>query len=36
MNIDKLNKLLHGKNIIVSEEIYNGKSSEIYVRTKFV
>lgn len=36
MNLNKLNQLLQGKDIFVSEEIYNNKSSEIYVRTKFV
>lgn len=36
MDLNKLNRLLKGKNIFVSEEIHNGKSSEIYVRTKFV
>lgn len=36
MDLTKLNQLLQDKNIFVSEEIHNGKSSEIYVRTKFV
>ncbi|MDE5845703.1 MAG: hypothetical protein K2H44_10035 [Muribaculaceae bacterium] len=36
MDINKLNQLLQGKNILVLEEIHNGKSSESYVRTKFV
>lgn len=36
MNLNKLNQLLLDNNIFVSEEIHNGKSSEIYVRTKFV
>lgn len=35
MDLKKLNTLLQGTNIEVSEEIHNGKSSEIYVRTKF-
>lgn len=36
MDINKLNQLLQGKNILVLEEIHNGKSSESYVRTIFV
>lgn len=36
MDISKLNQYLQGKNILVLEEIHNGKSSESYVRTRFV
>lgn len=36
MNITELNNILKGNNIFVSEEITNSKSSESYVRTKFV
>lgn len=36
MDLNKLNQLLQDKNIFVSEKIHNGKSSESYVRTKFV
>lgn len=35
MDLKKLNTFLQGTNIEVSEEIHNGKSSEIYVRTEF-
>ena len=36
MDLNRLNQLLQDKNIFVIEEIHNGKSSESYVRTKFV
>lgn len=36
MDIDRINALLKDSNIFVSEEIHNNKSSEKYVRTKFV
>lgn len=35
MNLNILNILLQDKQISVSEEIHNSKSSESYVRTKF-
>lgn len=36
MDLNKINSFLKQHNIDVSEEIHNGKSSEIYVRVKFV
>lgn len=36
MNIDTLQRLLHGHNIFVSQFIENNKASEMYVRTIFV